>query len=50
VLPLLALVVVGYALGVVAFRRIDRERFFTIVLGLVAFTGVASLAGGLGLF
>jgi uncharacterized membrane protein YfcA len=50
VLPLLALVVVGYALGAVAFRRLDRERFFTIVLGLVVCTGVASLAGGLGLF
>jgi uncharacterized membrane protein YfcA len=50
VLPLLALVVVGYALGTVAFRRLDRERFFTIVLGLVACTGVASLASGLGLF
>jgi hypothetical protein len=50
VLPLLGLVVVGYALGTVAFRRLDRERFFTIVLGLVACTGVASLAGGVGLF
>jgi uncharacterized protein len=50
VMPLLALVVVGYALGTVAFRRLDRERFFTIVLALVACTGVASVAGGLGLF
>jgi uncharacterized protein len=50
VLPLLALVVVGHALGTVAFRRLDRERFFTIVLALVACTGAASLAGGLGLF
>ena len=48
VLPLLGLVVVGYALGTVAFRRLDRERFFTIALGLVACTGAASLAGGLG--
>jgi uncharacterized membrane protein YfcA len=50
VLPLLGLVVVGYALGTVAFRRLDPERFFTIVLGLVACTGMASVAGGLGLF
>jgi uncharacterized membrane protein YfcA len=47
VLPLLALVIVGYALGTVAFRRLDRERFFTVVLGLVVCTGVASLVAGL---
>jgi uncharacterized membrane protein YfcA len=47
VLPLLGLVVAGYALGSVAFRRLDRERFFTAVLALVVFTGAASLAAGL---
>jgi uncharacterized protein len=47
--PLLALVAAGYALGAVAFRRLDRERFFTVVLALVACTGAASLAAGLGL-
>jgi uncharacterized protein len=47
VLPLLGLVVVGYALGSVAFRRLDRERFFTAVLALVVCTGAASLAAGL---
>jgi uncharacterized membrane protein YfcA len=46
---LLAFVVVGYALGTVAFRRLDRQRFFTTVLALVACTGAASLAAGLGL-
>ena len=45
--PLLALVVVGYALGAVAFRRLNRERFYTIVLALVACTGVASIVAGL---
>ena len=49
VLPLLALVVAGYALGALAFRRIDGERFFTLVLVLVACTGVASVAAGAGL-
>jgi uncharacterized protein len=44
---LLALVVAGYALGAVAFRRLDRERFFTFVLALVAATGVASVLAGL---
>lgn len=44
---LLALVVAGYALGAVAFRRLDRERFFTLVLALVAATGVASVLAGL---
>ena len=46
---LLVLVVAGYAIGTIAFRRLDRERFFTAVLALVACTGVASLAAGLGL-
>ena len=45
--PLLALVVAGYALGAVAFRRLDRERFYTIVLALVACTGAASIVAGL---
>ena len=44
---LLALVVAGYALGALAFRRLDRERFFTLVLALVAATGVASVLAGL---
>jgi uncharacterized membrane protein YfcA len=48
VLPLLALVAAGYALGAVAFRRLDHDRFFTAVLVLVICTGVASLAAGLG--
>jgi len=47
VLPLLALVVAGYALGAVAFRRLDRERFFTLALALVAATGAASVVAGL---
>jgi uncharacterized protein len=47
--PLLALVLAGYGLGAVAFRRLDPERFFTVVLVLVACTGLASLAAGLGL-
>jgi hypothetical protein len=36
----------GYALGVFAFRRIDRERFFVLVLALVACTGAASIVAG----
>jgi uncharacterized membrane protein YfcA len=44
---LLALVVAGYALGALAFRRLDRERFFTLVLALVAATGAASVLAGL---
>jgi uncharacterized protein len=45
--PLLALVVAGYALGALAFRRLDAERFFGLVLGLVVVTGCASVAAGL---
>jgi uncharacterized membrane protein YfcA len=45
--PLLALVVAGYALGAWAFRRLDRERFYTLVLALVACTGAASVVAGL---
>ena len=47
VAPLLVLVVAGYALGAVAFRRLDRERFFKLVLVLVALTGAASVVAGL---
>lgn len=47
--PLLALVVAGYAVGAFAFRRVDPERFFVLVLLLVAATGLASVAAGLGL-
>jgi uncharacterized membrane protein YfcA len=49
VAPLLGLVVAGYALGALAFHRLDRERFFTIVLALVGCTGAASVAAGAGL-
>jgi uncharacterized protein len=49
VAPLLGLVVAGYALGALAFRRLDRERFYKIVLALVACTGAASVAAGAGL-
>jgi uncharacterized protein len=48
VLPLLALVVVGYALGSVVFSRLQGDRFFALALALVACTGAASLAAGLG--
>jgi uncharacterized protein len=44
---LLALVVAGYAVGAVAFRRFDRELFFDVVLALVALTGLASVVAGL---
>jgi uncharacterized protein len=47
VAPLLALVAVGYLLGAILFRRLDRERFFALVLVLVACTGVASVVAGL---
>ena len=47
VLPLLGVVVVGYALGTLAFRRLDSERFFGIALALVICTGAASLVAGL---
>jgi uncharacterized protein len=49
VLPLLGLVVAGYALGTLAFRRLEGDRFFALALALVACTGAASLAAGLGL-
>jgi uncharacterized membrane protein YfcA len=44
---LLVLVLAGYALGAVGFRRLDRERFFNLVLVLVALTGAASVVAGL---
>jgi uncharacterized protein len=44
---LLALVIAGYALGAVAFRRLDHERFYRIVLALVIVTGAASVVAGL---
>ncbi len=47
VLPLLGVVLVGYALGTFAFRRLGSERFFGIALALVFFTGAASLVAGL---
>jgi uncharacterized protein len=47
VLPLLGLVVAGYALGALAFRRLDRERFYAVALTLVAVTGAASVVAGL---
>jgi uncharacterized protein len=47
VAPLLGLVAAGYALGALAFRRLDRERFYTLALALVAATGVASVVAGL---
>jgi uncharacterized membrane protein YfcA len=47
VAPLLALVAAGYVLGALAFRRLDRERFFTLALLLVAATGAASVVAGL---
>ena len=48
--PLLAVVVAGYGLGALAFRRLNRERFYTLVLALVGCTGAASVAAGLGAF
>jgi uncharacterized protein len=47
VAPLLGLVLVGYALGALAFRRLDQRRFATVVIVLVICTGVASIAGGI---
>jgi uncharacterized membrane protein YfcA len=45
--PLLACVVAGYALGAVAFRRLDAERFSTVVLMVVICTGLASVLAGI---
>jgi uncharacterized protein len=44
---LLALVLAGYAVGALAFRRLDERHFTAIVLGLVICTGLASVAAGL---
>jgi uncharacterized protein len=45
--PLLACVVGGYVVGAVGFRRLDAERFSTVVLMLVICTGLASVAAGI---
>jgi uncharacterized membrane protein YfcA len=45
--PLLAAVAAGYALGSVAFRRLDPDRFSTAVLVVVICTGIASVLGGI---
>ncbi|HEX6583819.1 MAG TPA: hypothetical protein VF056_09455, partial [Thermoleophilaceae bacterium] len=45
--PLLGLVLIGYALGALAFRRLDQRRFATVVIALVICTGVASVLAGL---
>ena len=45
--PLLVCVLVGYALGAAGFRRLDAERFSTIVLSVVICTGLASVAAGI---
>jgi uncharacterized membrane protein YfcA len=47
-LALLGLVVAGYLLGALAFRQLERERFFALVLVLVAGTGAASILAGAG--
>jgi uncharacterized protein len=44
---LFALVVAGYGLGAIAFRRLDHERFFNLVLLLVTLAGAASVVAGL---
>jgi uncharacterized protein len=46
-LVLLGVVVVGYVLGALAFRRLDHERFYRLVLVLVLVTGAASVVAGL---
>jgi uncharacterized membrane protein YfcA len=48
-LPLLGFVVAGYAIGAVAFKRMEGDRVFALALALVACAGAASLAAGLGL-
>jgi uncharacterized membrane protein YfcA len=45
--PLLALVLAGYVLGALAFRTLEPERFFVVVLALVACAGLASVVAGL---
>ena len=46
-LVLLGLVLAGHVLGTVAFRRLDHERFYKVVLVLVLVTGAASVVAGL---
>jgi uncharacterized membrane protein YfcA len=46
-LPLAALVTVGYALGAWAHGRLDQQRFRSLVLALVVAAGVASAVAGL---
>ncbi|HEY1360390.1 MAG TPA: sulfite exporter TauE/SafE family protein [Thermoleophilaceae bacterium] len=46
-LLLLGMVLAGHFLGAWAFRRLDAERFSTIVLALVVLTGAASIVAGL---
>jgi hypothetical protein len=45
---LLVLVVAGYFLGALVFRRTDHERFFVLALGLAVLTGLGSVLAGLG--
>jgi uncharacterized membrane protein YfcA len=45
--PLLACVIGGYAVGAAGFRRLDAERFRTIVLSIVICTGLASVIAGI---
>jgi uncharacterized protein len=47
VVPLLACVLAGYALGAAGFRRLDAERFSRIALSAVICTGLASVAAGI---
>jgi uncharacterized protein len=46
-LVLLGLVLAGHVLGAFAFRRLDHERFYRLVLVLVLVTGAASVVAGL---
>jgi uncharacterized membrane protein YfcA len=46
-LPLLALVAIGHVVGARLFRRIDQDRFRSLVLALVVAAGVASAVAGL---
>lgn len=45
--PLLVCVLAGYALGAVAFRRLDAVGFSNVVLAIVICTGLASVVAGL---
>lgn len=46
-LVLLGIVVAGHVLGALAFKRLDHERFYRMVLVLVLVTGAASVVAGL---